>query len=521
VAVARVAFAAARDDARPVLTAVLFDFGPDGLTLAAADGFRLARARLADVAAPSRQLLVPARAVVELGRLLGEAETARLIPTPEGRGVHLAVGETTLFARLGEGRFPDVERVIPPEGTTRVTVDTAAFRQAIRVAGPFGGGGDPRPVVLDAAPGRLQVRARSDETGEAEADLPGEVEGTPQAIVVNTRLLADALSDCPRSEDRMTTLPSQMTALLAREQDQPPERMLSLEERPLPEPQIGDVLIQVGAGSFTPTELRWPSTWVDRSGRDRRPVIPGHEVSGTVVALGYSAAGLGVGDEVFGLTDWYRDGSLAKFAAVEARDLASKPGSVSHVDAAAFPMAALTAWQALFVHAHLQAGQTVVIHGAGGGVGTTAVQLAVHAGARVIGTGRPNARDLVLQLGAEQYLDLAHDALGDVKGVDVVFDLIGGEVLHRSGPTLRPGGSLVSVVEAPTAERADVNCVFFVVEPNREQLTELARRIDSESLRPVVGTVGALSDGARLWAEKIAGVIPGKVVLTPGSPAMR
>ena len=314
-----------------------------------------------------------------------------------------------------------------------------------------------------------------------------------------------------------TTLPSQMAALLAREDDQRPDRM-SVEERSRPEPRIGDVLIQVGAASFTPTQSQSPSTWVDRSGRDRRPVIPGHEVSGTVVGLGYGTTGFGVGDEVFGLTDWYRDGSLAEFVAVEARNLATKPDSLSHVDAAAFPMAALTAWQALFVHADLKADQKVVIHGAGGGVGTLAVQLAARAGARVIGTGRAEARDLVLHLGAEQYLDLAHDALGEVKGVDVVFDLIGGDVLHRSWPMLRAGGSIVSIVEAPNDERADVNNLLFVVEPNREQLTELARRI--ESLRPVVGSVGTLPDGPRLWAEKIAGGIPGKVVLTSSSPAV-
>jgi NADPH:quinone reductase-like Zn-dependent oxidoreductase len=308
-----------------------------------------------------------------------------------------------------------------------------------------------------------------------------------------------------------------MAALVAREEDQRPDRM-SVEERSRPEPRIGDVLIQVGAASFTPTELQWPSTWVDRSGRDRRPVTPGHEVSGTVVGLGYGTTGFGVGDEVFGLTDWYRDGSLAEFVAVEGRNLATKPDSLSHVDAAAFPMAALTAWQALFVHAGLKADQKVVIHGAGGGVGTLAVRLAVSAGARVIGTGMAEARDLVLQLGAEQYLDLAHDALGEVKGVDVVFDLIGGDVLHRSWPMLRPGGSIVSIVEAPNDERADVNHLLFVVEPNREQLTELARRI--ESLRPVVGNVGTLPDGPRLWAEKIAGGIPGKVVLTSLNPAV-
>src|SRR5436309_5463030 len=253
-----------------------------------------------------------------------------------------------------------------------------------------------------------------------------------------------------------TTLPSQMAALLAREQDRPPDRM-RVEERARPEPGIGDVLVHIAAASFTPTELQWPSTWVDRSGRDRRPVIPGHEVSGTVVALGYGTTGFGVGGEVFGLTDWYRDGSLAEFVAVEARNLATKPGSLSHVDAAAFPMAALTAWQALFVHADLKADQKVVIHGAGGVVGTLAVQLAGSAGARVIGTGRAQARDLVLHLGAEQYLDLAHDALGEVKGVDVVFDLIGGDVVHRSWPMRRRGGTVGCIVEAPDAERADVN----------------------------------------------------------------
>src|SRR3954471_16342645 len=300
-----------------------------------------------------------------------------------------------------------------------------------------------------------------------------------------------------------TTLPSQMVALLAREEDQSPDRM-SVKERSRPEPRIGDVLIQVGAASFTPTELQWPSTWVDRSGRDRRPVIPGHEVSGTAVALGYGTTGFGVGDEAFGLTDWDRDGSLAEFVAVEARTLAIKTVSLSHLDAAAFPMAALTAWQALFVHGDLKADQKVVIHGAGGGVGTLAVQLAVSAGARVIGTGRAEARELVLQLGAEQYLDLAHDALGDVEGVDLVFDLIGGEVLHASSAMLRPGGSIISVVEAPNDKRADVNCLLFVVEQNGEQLTELARRIETQRLRPVVGNVGALSDGPRVWAKKVA-----------------
>lgn len=192
-AIARVAFAAARDDTRPILTAVLFDFGQDGLTLAAADGFRLARARMAGVSAATQQLLIPARAVTELGRVLGDAESVRLAPTAESRGAYFIIGETTLFARLIEGRFPDVDRVIPQDGKTHVTIETTSFRQAIRVAGLFGGSGDARPVVLDTAPGRLHLRARGDETGDAEADLPAELEGDPQAIAVNTRLLADAL----------------------------------------------------------------------------------------------------------------------------------------------------------------------------------------------------------------------------------------------------------------------------------------------------------------------------------------
>lgn len=203
-AIARVAFAAARDDTRPILTAVLFDFGQDGLTLAAADGFRLARVRIAGVNASSQQLLVPARVVTELGRVLGEAESVRLVPTAESRGVYFIIGETTLFARLIEGRFPDVERVIPQDGKTHVTIETTTFRQAIRVAGLFGGSGDARPVVLDAAPGRLHLRARGDETGDAEADLPAELQGDSQAIAVNTRLLADVVDTVAASHIRLS-----------------------------------------------------------------------------------------------------------------------------------------------------------------------------------------------------------------------------------------------------------------------------------------------------------------------------
>lgn len=196
-AIGRVVFAAARDDSRPALSSVLVELSADGLTLAAADGFRMARARLGEVAGPDRQLLVPARAVAELGRLLADAEGVRLTLTRDGRGASFAAGATTLLARLTEGRFPDVERVIPREWRTRVTVDADALRQAVRVAGIFGGGGDARPVVLETAPDRLRLRARGDETGEAESELPATLEGEEQAIALNTRLLTDLLDALP------------------------------------------------------------------------------------------------------------------------------------------------------------------------------------------------------------------------------------------------------------------------------------------------------------------------------------
>jgi NADPH:quinone reductase-like Zn-dependent oxidoreductase len=294
---------------------------------------------------------------------------------------------------------------------------------------------------------------------------------------------------------------------------------LRYEETDVPTPGIGDVLLQVAAASFTPTELGWPSTWVDRAGKDRTPAIPGHEVSGTVVALGYGTTGLEVGDRAFGLTDWYRDGAAAQFVAVEARNLALKPASISDPDAGAVPLAGLTAWQALFVHGRLQPGESVIINAASGGVGTLAVQLARAAGVRVIGMARARARDLVLELGADVFVDVdgsqMDESLGDVA---VVFDLVGGELMRRCSSMVRPGGIVVSAVESPAGpnpERDRYRSVFFVVEPDRGQLEELGRRVEAGSLRPIIGQQVALRDGARAFSAKEAGGIPGKVVLTP------
>lgn len=216
-ALERVVFAAARDGARPVLTAVLFDFGPDGLTLAAADGLRLARVRVPEAAGNPRQLLVPARAVAECARLLSGADAVRLLPTPDARGIYLATKDTRLFTRLIEGRFPDIERVIPQNWRTRVTVEAASLRQTVRVAALFGGG-DARPVLLEAAPGQLRLLARGDETGEAKSDLPATLEGEPQAVALNTRLLADLL-EAPSSSHLELNWTSPQAPVVVREVD--------------------------------------------------------------------------------------------------------------------------------------------------------------------------------------------------------------------------------------------------------------------------------------------------------------
>jgi NADPH:quinone reductase-like Zn-dependent oxidoreductase len=262
--------------------------------------------------------------------------------------------------------------------------------------------------------------------------------------------------------------------------------------------------------------MEWPSTWVDRAGKDRRPVIPAHEVSGVVTALGYGTTGAAIGDAVYGLTDWYRDGTAAEYVAVEARNLAPKPATLSHQEAAAIPMAGLTAVQALFDHGRLRAGQTVLILGAGGGVGSFAVQLAHAAGARVVASARGWARELVLGLGADAFLDADRDDVAaSARDAHLLFDLVGGPTCTQVCSSLKDDALAVSVVDASPA-RTDGHGprgIFFVVEPNRTQLTELARRIDAGELRPVVGAVMPLAQGGAAFAAKSRGSAPGKIVL--------
>jgi NADPH:quinone reductase-like Zn-dependent oxidoreductase len=282
---------------------------------------------------------------------------------------------------------------------------------------------------------------------------------------------------------------------------------LSLTDLPYPQTADNDVVVRVHAAGFTRTELDWPHTWIDHAGRDRTPIVPGHELSGVVVELGYGATGLSVGQRVFGLADWARNGSLAEYTAVEARNLAPLPIDIDHTVAAALPISGLTAWQGLFDHGRLAAGQTVLIHGAVGGVGSIAVQLAREVGARVIGTGRTADRDRAGELGVHTFLDLETEKLEDAGEVDVVFDVIGGDILARSAALVRAGGTLVAIAEPPKTLPPNGRAVFFVVEADRGQLADLAARVRDGRLKPVVGAVLPLAEAAAAFApgKRIAG----------------
>jgi len=282
---------------------------------------------------------------------------------------------------------------------------------------------------------------------------------------------------------------------------------MTLVEQPEPEPATNDVVVQVHASGFVPTELTWSSTWADRRDRDRTPSIPGHELAGVITVLGYGTTGLSVGQRVFGLTDWHRDGTLAEYVAIEARNLAPLPGDVDFTVGASLPISGLTAWQGLLEHGRLHAGQTVLAHGAAGAVGSMVTQLAHEFGAYVIGTGRAADRQKALDFGAMEFVDLENDALEDVGEVDLAFDVIGGDIQKRSAGLVRAGGTLVSIV-GPTEARPAVGlAVDFVVESHRAQLNEVVQRVRDGRLRTNIGNVATLDDAVAAFntTERISG----------------
>jgi NADPH:quinone reductase-like Zn-dependent oxidoreductase len=307
----------------------------------------------------------------------------------------------------------------------------------------------------------------------------------------------------------------QMKALRAHVRGGP--EVLEYEDAPVPVPGPGEVLVAVHATGITFAELTWDLSWTDRSGADRTPVIPGHEVSGVVAGLGDGASRFVVGDEVYGLVDFDRDGAAAQYVTVPEGGLALKPRSVSHVQAASLALAALTAWQALVDHAELKPGQRVLIHGGAGGVGVYAVQLAADLGAEVIATGDSSAADFVGRLGAARFVDYTRENFDQVlSGVDVVLDAVGGNAVERSFGVLRRGGRLISLSSPPSAERAaeyGVTPVFFVVRPEADELAHLAELVDEERLRPIVSQTFPLNAGRLAFQRGTLIRRPGKTVL--------
>jgi NADPH:quinone reductase-like Zn-dependent oxidoreductase len=295
-----------------------------------------------------------------------------------------------------------------------------------------------------------------------------------------------------------------------------PEQLV-FEDAPKPLAGECEALVRVCASGITPTELTWSETYQTCDGTERIPTIPGHELSGVVEMLGPRVSEPAIGEAVYALTSFCRDGTAAEYVVVKAEDLAPKPRTLDHSAAAAVPLSALTAWQALVDHAGLNSGQRVLIHGAAGGVGTFAVQIAHLYGAHVIGTASTRNVDFVLGLGADGVVDYTKARFeGVARDVDVVLDTIGGDTLERSWRTLRKGGVLVSIVENISQERAaarGARGVFFIVKPSRSQLMEIVRLIDAGKLRPVIGKVVPLEQARQAFEHGLAGHKRGKIVL--------
>jgi NADPH:quinone reductase-like Zn-dependent oxidoreductase len=294
--------------------------------------------------------------------------------------------------------------------------------------------------------------------------------------------------------------------------------VLVYEDVPQPQPAENEVLVRIYASGVTPAELDWGATWKTKTGVERRFPIPGHEMAGIIAQVGEQVTDLKVGQAVFGFNDFDQDGSQAEYAIALPAELATKPTSLTYVQAAAVPLAALTAWQALFDHANLSAGQTILIHGAAGGVGSFAVQLAHWAKAHVVGVDAPWNHDLLLKLGCDQVIDFTTTRFEDViHDVDVVLDAVGiGDAMDRSWSIVRKGGTLISLAKPLSQDQAAtyaVKAIFFVVTPNQNQLTRMSELIDAGQLHPLVSKVLSLSQASEAYEHKKDGRTPGKIVL--------
>lgn len=286
-----------------------------------------------------------------------------------------------------------------------------------------------------------------------------------------------------------------------------------------PAPGVGELLIRVCAAGVTTTELPWYPTSHNKDGSARVGAVPGHEFSGVVPGAGDEAGRVEIGQDVFGMNDWFADGALAEFCIAPLSSVAAKPRNLSHAEAASVPIGALTAWQGLFDHAKLQSGERVLVHGGAGAVGVFAIQLARLHGAHVIATASAGNLDFVASLGAEKVIDYKKSRFEDsAKDVDVVFDTVGGETLERSWGVLGPRGRLVTI--ASSAENTideRVKEAFFIMEPNRKQLTEVAEMLEAGRMRAVVDTVIPLSQAPDAFAGRVKRSGRGKIVVEVGA----
>jgi NADPH:quinone reductase-like Zn-dependent oxidoreductase len=305
-----------------------------------------------------------------------------------------------------------------------------------------------------------------------------------------------------------------MMALRAHSRGGPEQ--LAYEQAPRPVAGPGEALVAVHAAGITFDELTWDPSWTSADGADRTPVIPSHEVSGTVVATGPGTTDLAPGDEVYALIDFYRDGAAADYVTVPGSALAARPRSISHPQAATLPLAALTAWQALVDHADLARGERVLVQGGAGGVGGYAVQLAAALGGQVTATGRSHSEAFVRTLGATDFISSRPSGGGAAGSQDVIIDTVGGQTLTDSFALLRRGGRLITLGAPPDQElaaRHGVHAVFFVVQPDRGQLAKLAELVDEGQLRPVVSQAFPLADGRQAYQSRAQARPPGKTVL--------
>jgi NADPH:quinone reductase-like Zn-dependent oxidoreductase len=294
--------------------------------------------------------------------------------------------------------------------------------------------------------------------------------------------------------------------------------VLSYEEAPAPQPAAGEVRVRVHAAGVNPVDWKIREGWLKDRLNHTLPLILGWDISGEVEAVGADVTRFKIGDPVFSRPDISRDGAYAQYIAIRESELAFKPRSLDHVHAAGVPLAALTAWQALFDAARLESGQTVLVHAAAGGVGSFAVQLANWIGARVIGTASARNREFVLGLGADEVVDYRSTPFEQaVRDVDVVFDTLGGDVQRRSWQVLKPGGVLVSILEVPSEAEAQTHKArgaYVFVRPNALQLAEIASLIDTGTLFSPVETVLPLTEVRAAHELSQSGHARGKIVLT-------